>query len=56
MIDPGASAMTAVRAVFIIDPSRAPRAMVHYPLIIGRFMQESLRVIEGLQATDKSKL
>ncbi|MGA7672087.1 MAG: peroxiredoxin [Nitrolancea sp.] len=53
MIHPGASATTAVRAVFIIDPKRVLRAMVYYPLTTGRFMQEFLRVIDGLQATDK---
>ncbi len=53
MIHPGASATTAVRAVFIIDPKRILRAMVYYPLTTGRFMQEFLRVIDGLQATDK---
>ncbi len=53
MIHPGASATTAVRAVFIIDPNRILRAMVYYPLTTGRNMQEFLRVIDGLQATDK---
>jgi peroxiredoxin (alkyl hydroperoxide reductase subunit C) len=53
MIHPGASATTAVRAVFIIDPNRILRAMVYYPLTTGRFMQEFLRVIDGLQTTDK---
>ncbi len=53
MIHPGASATTAVRSVFIIDPKRVLRAMVYYPLTTGRFMQEFLRVIDGLQATDK---
>ncbi len=53
MIHPGASATTAVRAVFIIDPKRILRAMVYYPLTTGRFMQEFLRVIDGLQTTDK---
>jgi len=53
MIHPGASATSAVRAVFIIDPNRILRAMVYYPLTTGRFMQEFLRVIDGLQTTDK---
>ncbi len=53
MIHPGASATTAVRAVFIIDPNRILRAMVYYPLTTGRFMQEFLRVVDGLQTTDK---
>ncbi len=53
MIHPGASATTAVRAVFIIDPNRILRAMVYYPLTTGRNMQEFLRVVDGLQATDK---
>jgi peroxiredoxin (alkyl hydroperoxide reductase subunit C) len=53
MIHPGASATTAVRAVFVIDPKRVLRAMVYYPLTTGRFMQEFLRVIDALQTTDK---
>ena len=53
MIHPNASATEAVRAVFIIDPNRILRAMVYYPLTTGRNMQEFLRVIDGLQTTDK---
>jgi len=52
MIHPGASATSAVRAVFIIDPKRVLRAMIYYPLTTGRNMDELLRVIDALQTTD----
>ena len=52
MIHPGASATSAVRAVFIIDPKRVLRAMIYYPLTTGRNMAELLRVIDALQTTD----
>jgi peroxiredoxin (alkyl hydroperoxide reductase subunit C) len=52
MIHPGASATSAVRAVFIIDPKRVLRAMIYYPLTTGRNMDELLRVIDALQITD----
>ncbi|RLG22211.1 peroxiredoxin [Methanosarcinales archaeon] len=53
MIHPGQSATAAVRCVFVIDPDRILRAMIYYPLSTGRNMDEILRLIDALQATDR---
>lgn len=56
MIHPSESTTSAVRAVFIIDPERVLRAIIYYPLNVGRNMQEILRLIDGLQTADKHKV
>lgn len=53
MIHPGASATATVRAVFVIDPKRTIRAMVYYPLNVGRNVDELVRLLDGLQTADK---
>ncbi len=53
MIHPGASATVTVRAVFVIDPKRVIRAIVYYPLNVGRNIDEIVRLIDALQAVDK---
>jgi peroxiredoxin (alkyl hydroperoxide reductase subunit C) len=53
MLHPGASATATVRAVFFIDPKRTVRALVYYPLNVGRNVDEMVRVLEGLQTADK---
>jgi len=53
MIHPGASATATVRAVFLIDAKRAIRAIVYYPMNVGRNIDEILRLIDGLQTADK---
>ena len=53
MIHPGESATATVRAVFFIDPKRTIRALVYYPLNVGRSIDEVVRVLDGLQTTDK---
>ena len=50
---PGESKTETSRCVFIIDPNGIVRAMIYYPLTTGRNMDEILRVIDALQATDK---
>jgi peroxiredoxin (alkyl hydroperoxide reductase subunit C) len=52
MIMPGESATEASRCVFIIDPNRIVRAMIYYPLSLGRNTAEILRVIDALQTSD----
>lgn len=48
------SAVTAtVRCVFFIDPKRTVRAMIYYPLNIGRNFDEIMRVIDALQCVDE---
>ena len=53
MIHPGAASTVTVRAVFIIDPNKVVRALVYYPLNVGRNVDELIRLIDGLQTTDK---
>ncbi|NJO69325.1 MAG: peroxiredoxin [Bacteroidetes bacterium] len=53
MIQPGESNTKAVRAVFFIDPKGVIRAMIYYPLSLGRNFDELYRVIVALQAADK---
>ena len=40
MLHPGESATVTVRAVFVIDPNRTVRALVYYPLNVGRSVDE----------------
>jgi peroxiredoxin (alkyl hydroperoxide reductase subunit C) len=54
MIHPGASATVTVRALFVIDPKRIVRALIYYPLNIGRNVDEVVRVIDALQTADKN--
>jgi peroxiredoxin (alkyl hydroperoxide reductase subunit C) len=56
MIQPGESKTETVRAVFIIDPKGILRAMIYYPLSIGRNMDEILRLIDALQTADKHQV
>lgn len=52
MIHPGASATVTVRALFVIDPKRVVRAVVYYPLNIGRNVDEVVRIVDALQTAD----
>jgi len=52
MIQPGESATKAVRAVFFIDPKGVIRAIVYYPLSLGRNFAELYRVLIALQTAD----
>jgi len=48
------SAVTAtVRCVFFIDPKMVVRAMIYYPLNVGRNFDEILRVVDALQTADR---
>ncbi|MBK6936820.1 MAG: peroxiredoxin [Chitinophagaceae bacterium] len=53
MIQPNESSTKAVRAVFFIDPKGIIRAIIYYPLSLGRNFDELKRVIIGLQTADK---
>jgi peroxiredoxin (alkyl hydroperoxide reductase subunit C) len=53
MIHPGASSTVTVRTVFVIDPKRTIRALVYYPLSVGRNVDELVRLVDALQTTDK---
>ena len=52
MIHPGESASVTVRAFFFIDPKRTIRAIIYYPLNVGRSVDEILRVTDALQTAD----
>lgn len=54
MVHPGASSTATVRCVFIIDDKGLVRAMIYYPLSNGRNIEEVLRLVKALQATDKN--
>jgi peroxiredoxin (alkyl hydroperoxide reductase subunit C) len=56
MIHEPMAVTAAVRCVFFIDPKRVVRAMIYYPLNLGRNFDEIMRVIDGLQAADKHGL
>ncbi len=44
----------SVRAVYFIDPAGIVRAMSWYPLAVGRSVDEMLRIVSALQATQDS--
>lgn len=52
MLQPGESTTKAVRAVFFIDPKGIIRAIIYYPLSLGRNFDEIKRVIIALQTAD----
>ena len=53
MIHPEANDTLTVRSVFVIDPQKKIRLTFTYPAATGRNFDELLRVIDGLQLTDK---
>ncbi len=53
MLQPNVSSTQAVRAVFIIDPQSIIRAIVYYPLNLGRNFDEIKRTIQALQKADE---
>ena len=52
MIHEPSSLTATVRCVFFIDPKRIVRAMIYYPLNVGRNFDEILRVVDALQTVD----
>ncbi|HSQ75351.1 MAG TPA: peroxiredoxin [Bacteroidota bacterium] len=52
MIQPGESSTKAVRAVFVIDPKGIIRAVIYYPLSLGRNFDELYRIVVALQTAD----
>ncbi len=52
MIQPGESSTKAVRAVFFIDPKGMIRAVIYYPLSMGRNFDELLRALIAMQTAD----
>lgn len=56
MLQPKASNTQAVRAVFIIDPNAKIRAILYYPMSVGRNIDEIRRLLMALQKADKEKI
>jgi peroxiredoxin 2/4 len=52
MIHQPSSVTATVRCVYFIDPKRILRAMIYYPLNVGRNFDEILRVVDALQTVD----
>ena len=52
MVHEAVSDTAAVRAVFFIDPKGTIRALLYYPLSLGRNIAEIIRVVDALQTAD----
>jgi peroxiredoxin 2/4 len=52
LVHEAVSDTSTVRAVFAIDPKQNIRAIVYYPMQLGRNVDELLRVFEALQTVD----
>ncbi len=53
MVHEAVSDTATVRAVFFIDPKNTIRALLYYPLNLGRNVDEIVRVFEALQTAEK---
>ena len=53
MIQPNEDTTKAVRAVFFIDPKGIIRAIIYYPLSLGRNFDELYRVLIALKTADE---
>lgn len=56
MVHGSASDTATIRAVFAIDPKRKIRAILYYPMQLGRNVDELLRIFDGLQIADRSSV
>ena len=52
MLQPGESSTKAVRAVFFIDPRGIIRAIIYYPLSLGRNFEELYRALIAMKTAD----
>lgn len=52
MLQPGESSTKAVRAVFFIDPKSIIRAVIYYPLSMGRNFEELYRALIAMKTAD----
>lgn len=55
MIDEKAENSAGVRATYFIDPKGIIRAITHYPLTMGRSIDEMVRMVAALQASDSGE-
>lgn len=56
MVHETVSDTSTVRAVFAIDPKRKIRAILYYPMQLGRNVDEILRIFDALQVADRSSV
>lgn len=56
MVHEAVSDTAAVRAVFVIDPKQLIRAIIYYPMQLGRNIDELVRVFEAIQTGDANKV
>jgi peroxiredoxin (alkyl hydroperoxide reductase subunit C) len=56
MIMENEATTAAVRAVFVIDPKGIIRAIIYYPLSLGRNFDELYRIVIALQTSDEFKV
>lgn len=56
MISSSVSSTETVRSVYIIDDKQIIRAILTYPITIGRNISEILRIVRALQAVDSNNL
>lgn len=52
LVHEAVSDTSAVRAVFVIDPKGNVRALLYYPMQLGRNIDELLRIFQALQTAD----
>lgn len=53
MIDSASESSATVRATYVIDPSGIIRAIVWYPMNVGRSVDELMRLVAALQASEQ---
>lgn len=56
MVQPAASDISPVRAVFMMDPEAKVRAIIFYPASLGRNFQEIKRALIAIQTADTHKI
>ncbi len=52
MVHEAVSDTATVRAVFVIDPKNVIRAIIYYPMSLGRSVDEIVRIVDALQTAD----
>ncbi|GHA92399.1 hypothetical protein GCM10009069_14270 [Algimonas arctica] len=56
MIHESSSSTATVRSVFVIDPNGVLKALTHHPLTVGRSVNELLRLLKGLQLSERKNV
>lgn len=56
MVHPDSGTTATMRSTFVIDDAGILRLMMHYPMWVGRSVNEILRVLHALQASDRDRV